>query len=79
MGPHYDKLAASYSPELVAMVRSCLDMDPLARPQSVFALQKVLQTVMPAPAPSAPTDKLGGQWRALVERVGAFGRKKTNT
>jgi serine/threonine protein kinase len=79
MGPHYDKLAASYSPELVAMVRSCLDMDALARPQSVFALQKVLQAAMPVAAPSAPTDKLGGQWRALVERVGAFGRKKTNT
>ncbi|MFC0135664.1 serine/threonine protein kinase [Massilia eurypsychrophila] len=79
MGPHYDKLAASYSPELVAMVRSCLDMDPLARPQSVFALQKVLQTAMPAPPPAAAADKLGGQWRALVERVGAFGRKKTNT
>jgi serine/threonine protein kinase len=78
MGPHYDKLAASYSPELVAMVRSCLDMDPLARPQSVFALQKVLQTAMPAPAQPAAADKLAGPWRALVDRVSGFGRKKTN-
>ncbi|MES2740047.1 MAG: serine/threonine-protein kinase [Pseudomonadota bacterium] len=79
MAPHFDKLAASYSPELVAMVRSCLDMDPLARPQSVFALQKVLQTPMPAPAPPKVADKLTGQWRALVDRVSGFGRNKTNT
>lgn len=79
MAPHYDKLAGSYSPELVAMVRSCLEMDPLARPQSVFSLQKVLQSAMPAPAPVGAADKLGGQWRALVDRVSGFGRKKTNT
>jgi len=35
--------ARDYSPALVAMVKSCLALDPLARPQSVFAVQKVLQ------------------------------------
>lgn len=77
MGPHYARLAASYSPELVAMVRSCLAMDPLARPQSVFAVQKVLQTPMPAAAPAVAADNLSGQLRSLVGRLGGLGRKRT--
>jgi len=45
MGMQFDKLAAArdYSPSLVAMMRACLALDPLARPQSVFAVQKVLK------------------------------------
>ncbi len=78
MEPHYAKLTAHYSPELVAMVRSCLELDPLARPQSVFALQKVLQTPMPEAAPVGAAEKLTGQLRTLVGRLGAIGRKKTN-
>jgi hypothetical protein len=77
MEPHLAKLQNAYSPELVAMVRSCLAMDPLARPQSVFAVQKVLQTAMPAPPPAGAADKLSGQWRSLVDRIGGLGRKKT--
>jgi serine/threonine protein kinase len=76
MEPHYAALDAAYSPDLVRMVRSCLELDPLARPQSVFALQKVLQMAMPPAPPAAPADKLSGQWRALVERVAAIGGKK---
>ena len=77
MEPHYAALDASYSPDLVRMVRSCLELDPLARPQSVFALQRVLQMTMP-PMPSvSPADKLSGQLRALVGRVAGIGRKKT--
>ena len=60
------------------MVRSCLELDPLARPHSVFALQKVLQRAMAMPpAPAPPANKLSGQWRALVGRVAGLGRKKT--
>ncbi|GGE85032.1 serine/threonine protein kinase [Massilia psychrophila] len=77
MAPHYAALDAAYSPDLVRMVRSCLELDPLARPQSVFALQKVLQMAMPPAAPGRPADKLTGQWRALVSRVLGPGRKKT--
>jgi serine/threonine protein kinase len=77
MEPHYAALDAAYSPDLVRMVRSCLELDPLARPQSVFALQKVLQMAIPSVPPAGPADKLSGQWRALVDRVAGLGRKKT--
>lgn len=41
------QLAASgaYSPGLLELVGSCLALDPLARPQSVFAVQKNLQAL----------------------------------
>ena len=80
MGAQFDKLTGIYSSDLLAMVRSCLEMDPLARPQSVFAVQKVLQMPM---APAAPIvggtaglgTQLGTQLRALVGKVAGFGRK----
>jgi hypothetical protein len=69
MAARIDKLGGAYSAELVAMVRACLAMDPLARPQSVFAVQKVLQTgasahAAPAPAQEAPVSG----WRGFVNR-----------
>lgn len=42
MDGHYKKLEGVYSNELIEVVRWCLKMDPLERPQSVFALQKAL-------------------------------------
>ena len=42
MESHYRKLEGLYSTELIEVVRWCLKMDPLERPQSVFALQKAL-------------------------------------
>ena len=42
MEGHYRKLEGLYSTELIEVVRWCLKMDPLERPQSVFALQKAL-------------------------------------
>ena len=75
MENQYAKLT-DFSPQLVNLVRWCLELDPLARPQSVFAVQKELQSPMPAPAvaePSGPIDTL----RGLVGRLGGIGRKKS--
>jgi serine/threonine protein kinase len=80
MAGHFDQLESGegYSPELVELVRWCLRVDPLARPQSLFALQKVLQ-VTPAPvvdaasgpAPRGIIDRLGGRLRRLGARLAA--------
>jgi hypothetical protein len=68
----------------VQLVRWCLMVDPLERPQSLFALQKVLQAVV-APAPELPPpaqarrgiiEKLGGGLRGLVGRLGGAARPK---
>lgn len=71
-----DALETRYSRELLAMVRSCLALDPLARPQSVFAIQKVLQAAPAVPVPEPET--IGGErpsgWRGLAGRLG-LGRK----
>lgn len=42
MENHFRKLDGLYSPDLIEVVRWCLKIDPLERPQSVFALQKAL-------------------------------------
>ena len=89
MDAHFARLEGSYSPELLGMVRACLALDPLARPQSVFALQKVLQAApaagMPAagaaPSPAArpaAAPRQGG-WRGLVGRLGGLARGKART
>ncbi|MGO4468862.1 serine/threonine protein kinase, partial [Pseudoduganella sp. RAF53_2] len=79
MDAHFAKLDSAYSPELVRLVRWALQMDPLARPQSLFEFQKLLQQPVaapPKPQPDAGTlGKLGGHVRGLAERIG-LGRKK---
>lgn len=79
-------LAQHYSEELAAVVAACLALDPLARPQSVFAVQKVLQAGLrreraaTVHGAGADADAEAGQepgqasgWRGLVGRIG-FGR-----
>ena len=78
----FDALAGAYSPELVATVRACLSLDPMARPQSVFAVQKALQAApsMPPAAQLAvestvePEAPAPGGLRKLLGRLGGFGR-----
>lgn len=43
MDLYFPALCHLYSDELVALVRDCLQLDPLARPQSVYALQKLIR------------------------------------
>lgn len=75
-----DQLMGRYSPELIDLVQSCLALDPLARPQSVFAIQKALQARPARPLTPAlqktpdPQAAARGGWRGLVDRLGAFGR-----
>lgn len=47
MEAHYKRLEGTYSAELIDVVRMCLKLDPMERPQSVFALQKALSTKAP--------------------------------
>jgi len=74
-------LQARYSPELRTLVQSCLELDPMARPQSVFAIQKALQqkhtAVSKAPHQTAPQDNDEEEpsgWRGVVKRLGALRR-----
>ncbi|GAB3372713.1 serine/threonine protein kinase [Massilia agri] len=67
------KLEGSYSPELVDMVRACLALDPLLRPQSVFAMQKVLQappTLAPQVEAAPEPEQAPGGWRGIAQRIG---------
>ena len=76
---HFDRLDG-FSPELVAIMRSCMELDPLARPQSVFAVQRALQTRVAeaAPPPVGMGGKFGDGVRSLVDRLGSFGRGKAD-
>jgi serine/threonine protein kinase len=79
MAARIARLEGAYSPELMAMVRSCLALDPLARPQSVFAVQKVLQggfnpVRAGAPAVEAEAEAPVSGWRSLVNRINPFGQ-----
>ena len=79
MDSHYAALAGHYSDELIGLVRQCLLLDPLARPQSIFALQKVLQQPAPPPPVVGTAERLGEQWRGLVGRLGGLvGRKSAD-
>jgi eukaryotic-like serine/threonine-protein kinase len=78
----FESLAATYSPELLAVVRACLSLDPMARPQSVFAVQKVLQaapSMPPAAEPAAQeaVEQAAGGLRRLLGRLGSFGRARS--
>jgi hypothetical protein len=79
MPARFAQLASSgaWSPALLVLVRSCLALDPLVRPQSVFEVQKALQALTPrdsAKDASEEAQRPASGWRGLVGRIGAFGR-----
>ena len=73
MEGHIRKLEELYSAELVQVVRWCLQLDPLQRPQSVFSLQKVLMTQVPEKKELS----LGSRIKLKLERLqDVFNRAK---
>jgi serine/threonine protein kinase len=70
MEEHFRKLEGMYSRELIQVIRWALCIDPLARPQSVFALQKALREPVPEPKEPALLDKVAAKLRGLF----SFGR-----
>jgi serine/threonine protein kinase len=63
MQAHFDKLDGVYSAELIGVMRWCLMLDPLARPQSVFAVQRALQHAPQAPQAEQQQDAADGLGR----------------
>lgn len=72
MENHFRKLEGLYSPDLIEVVRWCLKMDPLERPQSVFAVQKALSTKVQPQKELTFVEKITQKWNALL----AFRLKK---
>ncbi|MDM7457478.1 MAG: serine/threonine-protein kinase [Tepidimonas sp.] len=53
------RLQGSYSDQLLDVVRWCMALDPLSRPQSVFALQRALASeALPEPTPARWWDRV---------------------
>lgn len=75
MEEHFSKLEGMYSRELIQVIRWALQIDPLERPQSVFALQKALREPVSEQKNAALLTKLSSKLRSLF---GGFG-KRTQT
>jgi serine/threonine protein kinase len=79
MDTHFAKLEAIYTPELIKVIRWSLMIDPLARPQSVFALQKALREEAASRPADAMLDKVsrnvGSKMRGLLS---GFSRRSTD-
>lgn len=78
MDGHYEKLKGLYSDELINLVRWSLMVDPLERPQSLFAMQKVLMQNVPEVNPAQNDNlaqKMARKWRNFV--AGLKRRSKT--
>ncbi len=72
MENHFRKLEGLYSPDLIEVVRWCLKMDPLERPQSVFAVQKALSTKVQPQKELTFVEKITQKFNTLI----AFRLKK---
>lgn len=74
MDEHFRKLESVYSRELIQVVRWSLRIDPLERPQSVFALQKALRDPMPEMRNAGMAERIVGRLRNLFGGKTAQGR-----
>ena len=68
-----NRLEGRYSADFLALIRWCLMLDPLARPQSVFALQKALRATEPPDSFRwllRVRSTFRRQWRFIGRRMG---------
>jgi serine/threonine protein kinase len=79
MEDHFRKLENMYSRELIQVIRWCLRIDPLERPQSVFALQKALREPVPEKREEALLDKVSGKLKGIFAGLGKNARTDAAT
>ena len=70
MDGHLRKLEGIYSPELIQVIRWSLMIDPLQRPQSVFALQKALLEPVPEKKVSDSIEAALGKVKGMFAGIG---------
>ena len=70
MEAHFAKLEAIYTPQLIQVIRWSLMLDPLARPQSVFALQKALREQAPVKVEKPMLGQVSRRLRGLFAGLG---------
>lgn len=70
MEDHFRKLENMYSRELIQVIRWSLRIDPLERPQSVFALQKALREPVPEQKQADLLGKVSSRLRGLFGGIG---------
>jgi serine/threonine protein kinase len=79
MEDHFRKLENMYSRELIQVIRWCLRIDPLERPQSVFALQKALREPVPEKREEALLDKVSSKLKGIFAGFGKNGQSGATT
>lgn len=79
MDDHFRKLESMYSRELIQVIRWALRIDPLERPQSVFALQKALREPIPEKKEADLMEKVSSKLRNLFSGFGRDAQAGANT
>ena len=79
MEDHFRKLEAMYSRELIQVIRWALRLEPLERPQSVFALQKALREPVPEKKEPDLFEKVSTRLRSLFSGMGKSTRTGNTT
>lgn len=70
MDDHFRKLESMYSRELIQVIRWSLRVDPLERPQSVFALQKALREPVSEKKEADILEKVSTKLKGLFANLG---------